>query len=521
MNSPAAPKDIIKYPENTQKKKMVEQLTSLEEYKTAKTFRIQVLILLEFSRYSYNGQFKLTYQDVADLFDVTVPIIKRAYSNGKKDVDGVSKPNGRPFTLNKDQLQSFCDWYNQQNEPPKYEQVKNFFANEAGQFLEYRTYKNAVSKAGLKVESAEAIDEDRYYCSPNSIENYYHQLEGFFITYNIPSCFVFNVDEEGHDEYVDSPKNELVVVPKDNSDKLFYPVERKSDHTTFVACIAADGTFMKPLIVVKRKTIEARAIRLGLWTKVKVKYQETGYINSEVFDDWVEQIFIPDVNERRRTYNYSGPAVLILDGCPSHFTKKFFDLCNANNIKIFFIPPHSSNQTQMLDLVTFHSHKANVRKARLFEIDDDNVLIDKIVMLLDSFQRSATFLNIRSSFEAAGAVYDLLDNYVLPIIRFSIDFTTQIWHCSRTKEEKAEIREKRKGKGETETRIGLKDFNDLNVYWENKNVSKAVAKLPKIMDYNELLKTSLNYRLLCATIPLEQIFNNIEEEKEERSIIGN
>lgn len=122
MNSPAAPKDIIKYPENTQKKKMVEQLTSLEEYKTAKTFRIQVLILPEFSRYSYNSQFKLTYQDVADLFDVTVPIIKRAYSNGKKDVDGVSKPNGRQFTLNKDQLQSFCDWYNQQNKPPKYEQ---------------------------------------------------------------------------------------------------------------------------------------------------------------------------------------------------------------------------------------------------------------------------------------------------------------------------------------------------------------------------------------------------------------
>ena len=50
------------------------------------------------------------------------------------------------------------------------DRLKNFFANEAGEFLEYRTYKN--------------------------------------------------VDEEGHDEYVDSPKNELVVVPKDNSDKF-------------------------------------------------------------------------------------------------------------------------------------------------------------------------------------------------------------------------------------------------------------------------------------------------------------
>ena len=237
MNSPAGPKEIINYPENQSKKKLVDELTSINEYKTAPTFRIQVLILLEFSRYYYDGMYKLTYQDVANLFDVTVPIIKRAYSNGKKDVDGQSNPNGRPFTLKKEQIQNFCEWYKQQEEPPKYEQVKSYFANEAGEF---RAYKNAISKAGLKVESAEGIDENRYYCSANSIDHYYDMLESFFLSNNIPSCFVFNVDEEGHDEYVDSKETELLVVPKTNTQKLYYPVERKSDHTTFVACIAAD-----------------------------------------------------------------------------------------------------------------------------------------------------------------------------------------------------------------------------------------------------------------------------------------
>lgn len=68
-------------------------------------------------------------------------------------------------------------------------------------------------------------------------------------------------------------------------------------------------------------------------------------------------------------------------------------ICNDNSIKILFIPPHPSYQTQMLNYVAFYPHKANLRKVRLFETYGDNVLIDEIVMLLDSFQKTATFIN--------------------------------------------------------------------------------------------------------------------------------
>ena len=36
----------------------------------------------------------------------------------------------------------------------------------------------------------------------------------------------------------------------------------------------------------------------------------------------------------------------------------------------------------------FHLHKQNVRKAQLSDVDDDDALLDKIQMLLDSFQGS-------------------------------------------------------------------------------------------------------------------------------------
>lgn len=155
----------------------------------------------------------------------------------------------------------------------------------------------------------------------------------------------------------------------------------------------------------------------------------------------------------------------------------------------------------MLDLATFHTHKENVRSARLFEITDDDLLVDKIGMLYDSFHKAASYKNVVASFEAAGAVFEPGPNG-MPIVRFSIDFTTQIWHKNKTKKEKAEIREKRKGKGETETRIDLKDFGDLNVYCENKDIQKVVKKMPKIIDYSK--RTDPFHRLLLALVPLDK-----------------
>lgn len=57
-----------------------------------------------------------------------------------------------------------------------------------------------------------------------------HQIELKIVTINwkhyylnmIYSCFVFKVDEVGHEEYMDPLKNELIVVPKENNQKIFY-----------------------------------------------------------------------------------------------------------------------------------------------------------------------------------------------------------------------------------------------------------------------------------------------------------
>ena len=48
----------------------------------------------------------------------------------------------------------------------------------------------------------------------------------------------------------------------------------------------------------------------------------------------------------------------------------------------------------------------------------------------------------------------------------------------------------------------MKDFGDLNVYWENKDIQKVVKKMPKIIDYSK--RTDPFHRLLLALVPLDK-----------------
>ena len=125
----------------------------------------------------------------------------------------------------------------------------------------------------------------------------------------------------------------MIVTEKDKGKELSYTVTRQNNHETFLACISADGSYLKPLIVIKRKTLDVRICRIPIMDKIIIGSSESGFINSNLFDRWVENALIPYIKQRREEHKHEGRALLLLDGASSHFTKLFFDQCNANKIK--------------------------------------------------------------------------------------------------------------------------------------------------------------------------------------------
>jgi hypothetical protein len=158
---------------------------------------------------------------------------------------------------------------------------------------------------------------------------------------------------------------------------------------------------MRPAFVVSRETFEDELFLHGFTSgKVEISSQTKVYIDSDIFADWFRGIFIPVVAVRRKQYHFFGPAILIPDNCSEHRGPEFEHLCREHCFVVMWLPPHSSNQLQMLDLCLFCATKKLI--ARMNKLERVNVQTDHIVRVLEGFMAAAVPHNIVASFRNAG-----------------------------------------------------------------------------------------------------------------------
>ena len=73
---------------------------------------------------------------------------------------------------------------------------------------------------------------------------------------------------------------------------------------------------------------------------------------------WFLKCFIPHLLNQRSKTNYSGRAILLLDGFTGHKSKHFMSYAAMYNVMVMFIPPHTSHIVQTLDLGFFAALKS-------------------------------------------------------------------------------------------------------------------------------------------------------------------
>lgn len=189
----------------------------------------------------------------------------------------------------------------------------------------------------FKIIKGEPIDEKRYFINPNDIDNFYQNLKT--LVDGCPASLVFNM-EAGQDEFVDSHSMNVIVPFSCTDATTKVPVRRKCKRSTLVHCICADGTVMKPLLIIPRKTLDS----------ILIKFQEKGYANTSLIKKWLEEIFLPTVLEKWTAENkrsgYTGPAVLILDGFSAHAKALSQIQLNQYHLRLIYLVPHSSHLCQ-------------------------------------------------------------------------------------------------------------------------------------------------------------------------------
>ena len=77
-----------------------------------------------------------------------------------------------------------------------------------------------------------------------------------------------------------------------------------------------------------------------------------GWMDQELFAEWFLHHFLEHAVSSR-------PLMLLLDGHSSHYTLELVKLAAAQDVVIFYLPPHSTADSQSLDTSCFKPLKTS------------------------------------------------------------------------------------------------------------------------------------------------------------------
>jgi hypothetical protein len=383
-------------------------------------FRMQLRFI--FAALEDHPHTHVTYHDLAQLFNCNVGSI--AYQVGR--LKDHIQPIGRPRLLTPEAYLMISRLVTEaytRREPITIlyliEQVQYFFDINVSQ----NTMAHILRRVpDVKMITGIPLDRSRVMADPHAIDAFYENIRPLID--GVPRAFIVNIDESGFADYPDS-RRETVVVPSDYpNDTIPLPFDRNTKRATMVAAIAADGSALKPLIIVPRKTIE---MELLLWgydaQKVIFEYQENGFITIKLFEKWLSMVLLPYISACRARTGYQGRAVLLLDGCACHAIERLRGDLQTMGISLAPIPPHSSDQVQPLDLGVF----GTVKRWSLAPISGAySRQTAQAMRMFDAWQRATVPRVVVAAFRAAGFVPFLLDRQVY--VKIDLAHATRIRH---------------------------------------------------------------------------------------------
>ena len=175
-----------------------------------------------------------------------------------------------------------------------------------------------------------------------------------------PDELVFNLDEVGCQQWADRKPKHCVVPIKCKGQRVEFEVQRKEKRITVITAISMAGDVLTPLLVTHRKTIDEEVKQAGIreGEDYLIRYQENSFVTIEIFSDYINEVFLPYVEQLRQNQLYAGKTTVLLCGnCSPHIDAALLQQLAMKKVRIVTFPLHSSHLFQPLDLVIFGAYK--------------------------------------------------------------------------------------------------------------------------------------------------------------------
>ena len=126
-------------------------------------------------------------------------------------------------------------------------------------------------------------------------------------------------------------------------------VKSSKDRVTLLGCVNATGQHkLQPVLIGKYK--KPRCFKNVNMSALPVHYtaQKNAWMNSDIFETWFHQQFVPAVKRHLQHKSLPCKAVLLIDNCAAHPDEDM--LCSYDGqIRTVFLPPNTTSVIQPLD----------------------------------------------------------------------------------------------------------------------------------------------------------------------------
>lgn len=182
-------------------------------------------------------------------------------------------------------------------------------------------------------------------------------LKALYDRYHFPPQLIWNMDET----MMEVGSGKCKVITTRSAPRPHNEVPSKSEHITLVLAISAAGDFARPLCIFPLKTLPPLDPRTQAF--YFISGQDNGFIDSQLYYNWVVVVFIPKVQETRATMglpaNY--PALLLVDPHSTRIYEPAVKQLEAAHIVVFCLLAHSSTISQPLDLCPHKEFKRGLQ----------------------------------------------------------------------------------------------------------------------------------------------------------------
>ena len=380
-----------------------QYLVSHSDFRGCESFRAQCAMIFDLRP-------DLALTQIARFFGCET----RSIANQREALQNPPASNGRPPIFSDAQASEIhlflTQRYNDKN-PATICDLQNFCWEEYGIDVLPDTLRHWLRRTPFEMCEVKPIEDARMRVTQDSIETYFQSLERAI--QGVPSALVMNLDESGFQKYSDAHVS-VVIVPRGAPEK-YYPVSRREKRSTFLAAVAADGTHLKPLVIVPRKSIDAELILAG-YTPERAVFAHTnnGYINSEIFRLYIENVFIPYINCTRERLRYHGRTVLIMDNSSCHESELVTRGLADVGVATVWLPPHSSDQTQVCDLGIFSQVKSC--QTRIHAPREMSTLSQQVIRIVSAYAAACHPLAVTAAFRRAGISNFLKEGVIFPYV---------------------------------------------------------------------------------------------------------